>query len=312
MNQALNVIISSKNKTANETNSSVVVKLKEDFYVDDDEDLYVCMSTFNMIKSFYACQNGLNNYFQVLFKIANTDIVSETFDRYIPEGNYDVNSLKNEIKKLTNNALFDITYEPRINKYLFKNLFQPAIDVYIKPINSGIFFGFEDGVEHKIFKPGQYDGKYIPGTYSSKFINISGYTTMIIKLDGDISIDNTISNVTSSDYVYDRILCVLSISDVAPMDSIIYQDDGSCLFKHKVNNKKIPSFSIRFVNENGQQFPQLADWIMMLKFERVKKVHPQITSINDILYDIRYYIMSFYAYMGVPSRMTLDDLVENR
>lgn len=93
MNQALNVIISSKNKTANETKSSVVVKLKEYFYVDDDEDLYVCMSTFNMIKAFYACQNGLNNYFQVLFKIANTDIVSETFDRYIPEGNYDVNSL---------------------------------------------------------------------------------------------------------------------------------------------------------------------------------------------------------------------------
>lgn len=302
MNQAFNVIISSKNRAQNETNSSVVVKMKEDFYVDNDEELYVSMSSFNMIKSFYACQSGLNNHFQVIFRLPGEEVAIEVFDRYIPDGNYDVTSLRNEIKSLTNNGLFDISYEPRTNKYLYKNLFQPSFEVYIKPITAGIFLGFENNTEYLISAQ---------GTYSTKFINMSGYTTMIIKMEGDISIDNTISNVTSSDYIYDKILGVLSISDVAPMDSITYQDDSSLLFKHKINNKKIPSFNIKIVNENGQQFPQMADWIMMLKFDRVKKVHPEVKYLRDIIYDIRYYIMSFYAYMNIPSRITFDDLVEN-
>jgi hypothetical protein len=302
MNQAFNIIISSKNRAADETNSSIIVKMKEDFYVADDEELYVCMSTFTMIKSFYAAQSGLNDHFQVIFRLPGENIPIEVFDRYLSEGNYDVNSLRNEIKKLNNNALFDITYEPRLNKYLFKNLFQPTFEVYIKPITAGVFFGFENNTEYLITAE---------GTYSSKFINVSGYTTMILKIDGDISIDNTISNVTTSDYTYDKILGVLSISDVPPMDSITYKDDGSCIFKHKINNKKIPSFNIKVVNEAGQQFPQMADWIMMLKFDKVKKTNPEISSLNQILYDIRFYIMSFYAYFQIPSRITFQDLVDS-
>ena len=249
-----------------------------------------------------ACvdQSGLNNYFQVLLKLPNQPIPIETFNIYLTEGNYNVNTLVTEIKSKTNNAMFDISYDVKLNKYLFKNLFQPTFEVYIKPINSGIFLGFENGVEYKILPT---------GTYSSKFINISGYTHVIIKLAGDITIENTISNIYTNDYQYDKILGIISVSDIAPMDTITYEENSAGLFKHKVSNQKISGFSIQIVNENGDVFPQMTDWICILKFEKVKKKN-KMENVESILSDINFYLMSLYSYLNIPSRITYDDLIQ--
>lgn len=302
MNQVTNVVISSKNKLQQDTNSRMLVKFKEDFYVDNDEELYICMSSFNMIKSFYACQTGLNDHFQVLFRLPNEPEVIETFDIYIPEGNYDVRSLAKEIKQLTNNGLFQIEYDVKLNKYRYTNLFQPQFIVVIKPITAGIFLGFENGTEYII---------EAAGTYSSKFINLSGYTTMIIKIEGDVSIDNTISNIDSSEFLYDKILGIININDVAPMDTIRYEDGDACMFKHKVNNKKIPSFRIQIVNEDGTEFPQMGDWNMILKFEKVKP-NNQMMKVEAFLENINYMLLRIYSSLGIPSSLTLEDVLNNR
>lgn len=300
----LNVIISSKNKQKSDTNSSMVVKLIDNIFTNNNnEDFYVSLSSFNMIKSFYACQNGLNNHFQVLFRIPGEAVVIEKFDTYITQGNYDVMSLMREIKTLTNNALFDITYDVKLNKFVYKNLFQPAIEVYIKPITAGIFMGFENGQEYKI---------ETDGTYSSKFINISGYSQMLIKLDGDINIDNTISNVQSSTFVYDRVLAIIPLQDIAPMDSIMYRSDGSNIFRHKIGGTVLPSFQVKIVNEDGNEFPQMSDWIMALKFEQMRRDNRQLTTLNNLLDEIRFYIMKMFAYFQIPTSVTLEDLVDNR
>lgn len=309
MNQTFNVVISSKNKSSGETNSLVSVKLKEDIIIKNDEELYLCMQSFHMIKSFYSCQHNLNNHFQVIYRIAGEPIAIETFDIYIAEGNYDVNSLKKQIQMQTNNALFDISYVPRLNKYLYKKLVQEnpnnpnamVFDVFIKPISSGIFLGFEDGIEYEITSE---------GTYSSKFINLSGYTNMILKIEGDVNINNTVSNIYENDFNYDKILGIFNLSDVAPMDSIIYEDNGSCMFKHKINNQKVSEFSIRIVNENGVSFPNMADWILVLKFEKTKAKN-QNEQIEEALNDINYYLGNIYSYLNIPSRITFNDLIEN-
>ena len=300
--EVFNVVISSKNKVlTSDTNSSLLVKLKEDIFVDNDEELHVSLSSFNMIKSFYACQPGLNNYFKVLFKLPNESIAIETFDIYLSEGNYDVKTLVQEIKKQTNNALFDITYDSKLNKYLYKNLFQPQFEVWIKPINAGIFLGFENGQEYKILAT---------GTYSSKFINISGYTSMILKIQSGMDITNTISNIYKADYQYDKILSILSVGDIAPMDSITYLNNGDNLFKHRVSNQKISSFRIQIANEDGNEFTNMSNWIMILKFEKVKNYNPDLSAMTSVLNDIRYYVMSFYSYVGVPSKITYEDLIQ--
>lgn len=301
--EAFNVVISSKNKTSpNDTNSSLLVKLKEDIYTENDEELYVCMSSFNMIKSFYACQAGLNNHFQIITRnITSGDVATDNY--YISEGNYDVRTLMQEIIKLTKGIenLFQITYDAKLNKYLYKNLFQPTFNIYIKPITAGIFLGFENGNEYLISSQ---------GTYSSKFINVSGYTTMIIKIQGDVDITNTVSNICHTDYEYDKILGVINISDVSPMDSITYANNGDNIFRHKVSSRKIPSFKIQIVNEDCKEFTSMTDWIMILRFEKVRKSDTQITQLNQLMADILYYVMKFYAYLQIPSSITLEDLTQ--
>lgn len=294
-----NIVISSKNKYDGDTNTSLTVKLKDDIYIGNNEELYLCMQTFNMVKSFYACQNGLNDHFQVLFKLPNEPAVIETFDRYLSQGNYNINTLMQEIKDLTNNALFSISYNSKLNKYLFKNVFQPAFEVYIKPITAGVFFGFENGVENKILAS---------GTYSSSYINVSGYETMIIKMGGDMNIENTVSNLQDKEFAFDKVLGVLNINDIAPMDSIIYQDAGNCMFRHKVNNSKISSFTIQILDEKGDKFPQMSDWILTLKVEKIMKNNDFMMT-ERLLQDINYYLSSIYLYLNIPSRITYDDIM---
>lgn len=298
MNDNVNILISSKNRKDKDTTSLVMVKLNDDIYVNDDEELFVNMTSFHTVKSFYACQSGLNDCFNVLFKVGGTTI--ETHTRYLSQGNYSINTLITEIKTLTNNALFDISYNSKLNKFLFKNLFQPTIDIYIVCINSGIFFGLENNIEYKI---------EVAGTYSSTFINVSGYTNMIIRISGDIDIQNTISNIQNTNYIQDKILGILSLTDVAPMSVIKYDNiDGGYNFRYRVNNKKIPSFNISIVNENGVIFPQMTDWFMVLKFEKVKIKTDYSAMIFDILKNINFYVMSFYSYFNIPSRINIDDL----
>jgi hypothetical protein len=293
--EAVNIIISSKNRISSDTNSSVSVKLDTDILIQPDEECYVNMTSFNMVKSFYACQSGLNDYFQVFFK--SGDEVIETYNRYLTQGNYSVKTLLEEIKARTV-ALFDITYDSKLNKFLYKN--NTFFEVYIKPINAGIFFGFENGTEYRIEST---------GTYSSKFVNVSGYTHMIIKLEGEINIDNTISNIYSKTYTIDKVLGIFSLTDVAPMSTIKYDNqDGGMNFRYKILNDKIPKFTIKVVNEDGNIFPQMTDWVLSVKFEKIKKKNKQINDIQEMILDLNYYIKSLYSYLSIPSRISIEDL----
>jgi hypothetical protein len=137
-----------------------------------------------------------------------------------------------------------------------------------------------------------------------------GYTSMIIKMEGDVSIENTISNIDDNDFKYDKILGILNINDVSPMDSIKYEDSNGCMFRHKITNKKIPSFNIKIVNENGIEFPQMADWILMLKFEVIKQ-DDNMTKMEMLLENMNFMMMKIYQYMEIPTTITLEDVINS-
>ncbi len=133
---------------------------------------------------------------------------------------------------------------------------------------------------------------------------------MIIKMEGDVSIENTISNIDDNDFKYDKILGILNINDVSPMDSIKYEDSNGCMFRHKITNKKIPSFNIKIVNENGIEFPQMADWILMLKFEVIKQ-DDNMTKMEMLLENMNFMMMKIYQYMEIPTTITLEDVINS-
>ena len=293
--EELNVIINSKNLN---NNSEAVVNLQTDFVIASNEEAHINMTSFSTIKSFYSVQTGLNDKFIVTFKVAG--VVTEIHPRLLSQGNYDVNTLIDEIDNLLNGALFDISYDTKLNKFLFKNLFNPNIEVWFTCENCGDLIGFENGKEILITEE---------GIYSDKFVNLSGFSSMLLSISGDIDVTNTWSNLENSDFVNQKIIGIIPIGDIPPMDMITYRDDNQ-IFRSKISNKKISSFTIKITNENGDEFQDLDNWIMVLKISKAPS-YEQDTKMSLYLHNIEFYMMSLYSYLSVPSRINMDDVTDD-
>ena len=105
----LNIFISSKNRRINDTNSSLMIDFNVDVNVKDDEELFINMTSFNIVKSFYACQTGLNDEFQIILKTINTNDIIQILPIEISQGNYNVNTFMNELILQTDPGLIDIS-----------------------------------------------------------------------------------------------------------------------------------------------------------------------------------------------------------
>lgn len=277
-----NLIISSANRLSTDSISNINVDLEQSLIARDDEYFTVNMIQFNTIKAFYAVQKDLNSNFQVIL-YNNQSEVFDTIDNEIPEGNYNVFTLKDTIASQTLNNI-QIEYDSKLNKYIFKKIVNPLYTVYLKCINSGVFFGLENGVQYLITDEGMY---------SSKFINISGYENMVINISGDIDIENSITNISNPTYVQSQILGIIPIANVAPMDTISYNNcDGGINYNYKIHNRYIRNLKIQITNERGVEFPQISDYLLSLQFIRHKKDNSSnvLTEINKKLEDIAYFL----------------------
>jgi len=291
-----NIIISSKHY---ENPSKVIVNLDNDLLCNNNEYWTVSVSSFNMIKSFYAVQNNLNNEFNILLKNKSTEGFDDTYIRSISQGNYTVRSLIKELKSKTFDLL-DVSYDDRLNKFLFKRLDVVSdgsidineYDVFIEPINSAVFLGIPNNEKLLITTE---------GVHSPNFINVNGYTTMMVKLGGGISIENSLSNVTNSHFEINKTLAIIDMQQVRPMDSIIYSHQNND-DSFKIYDKKINNFTIEIVNENNQTFPQMSDYILNLCFEKRTEKNEMLDVIKKMLVrlnDMIFYILFAFDKMNI-------------
>lgn len=287
-----NIIVCSKHE---KNPSKITLSLDQDLVCKENEYFTVNIASFNMIKSFYAVQNYLNNGINVWLKNKETGIFDEPYYRSISEGNYTVRSLIVELQKILFN-LVDISYDGKLNKFLFKRLETfvnegyeniDDYDVYIEPINSGIFLGLENGVKFLIS---------FEGVCSTKFINVNGYNTMLLKMTGGVSIDNSVMNITHSYYEPNQVLAIIDLQQISPMDSIVFSNQNNTNnFVYKVSNKKINNFTIEIVNEENVNFPQMSDYILNLCFQKQSQQNDALdvikyisTRLNDLIFYILY------------------------
>lgn len=291
-----NIIVSSKHY---ENPSKVSITLDNDLLCNDNEYWTVKVCSFNMIKSFYAVQNNLNNEFNILLKNKTTGEFDEPYIRSIQQGNYTVRSLIKELKSKTFDLL-DVSYDDRLNKFLFKRLDVVSdgsidineYDVFIEPINSAVFLGIPNNEKLLITTE---------GVHSPNFINVNGYTTMMVKLGGGISIENSLSNVTNSHFEINKTLAIIDMQQVRPMDSIIYSHQNND-DSFKIYDKKINNFTIEIVNENNQTFPQMSDYILNLCFEKRTEKNEMLDVINKMLVrlnDLIFYILFAFDKMNI-------------
>jgi len=154
--------------------------------------------------------------------------------------------------------------------------------VFIEPINSSVFLGIPNNERLLITEE---------GVHSPNFINVSGYTTMMMKLGGGISIENSLSNITNSHFEVSKVLAIIDLQQVRPMNSIIYSHQNNENLVCKIFDKKISNFAIEIVNENNDVFPQMSDYILNLCFEKRTKKNDVVKSIFTRLNDLIFYIL---------------------
>eukprot|EP00961_Rhodomonas_salina_P201255 2714829-Rhodomonas_salina.1 len=216
----------------------------------------------------------------------------QIYELFIPQGNYDVFSLRDTIaEKVVVMGTLDIEYDEKLNKFLFKDiLLQEGYSVYLKCINSGVFFGMDDGVENLISPE---------GVYSTRFINVAGYENMIIHIGGEIDIDNSITNIINKVFQQSQILGIIPINDIVPMDSIIYNNaDGGINYNYRIHNKIVSYFTLSITNENGVVFPQMSDNLLTLQFSR-HSVKNEMLAINKKLDDICVFMTYMMEMSGI-------------
>lgn len=294
-----NIVVCSKH---GDDPSKTTVTLDQDLICNENEYWTVNVASFNMIKSFYAVQNYLNNGVNIWLKNKSTGDFDEPYFRAISEGNYTVRTLIVELQTIFF-GLIDVTYDSRLNKFVFKRLASIPdteyadpndYDVYIEPINSSVFLGIPNNEKFLITAE---------GVKSTNFINVNGYTTMMLKMSGDVSIDNSLMNITNSHYEINKVLAIIDLQQVRPMDSIIFanqNDNNNSVYK--ISNKKISSFTIEIVNENNIPFPQMSDYILNLCFEKKSQQNDLLQVIKSILTrlnDLIFYILFAFDKMNI-------------
>lgn len=283
-----NIIICSKNRSKkNLTSSTVDVILDTPLKCGENEYFTVKINSFNMIKSFYSIQTGLNSVFVIILK---NESETNEYLRSITSGNYNVALLLQELKKQAF-GLVNVEYNRTLNKFKFSrddNANTAGYDLYIKCINCGSVLGFENDKEILITTD------YI---LSDTFVNISGYSSLLIKLDG-LSITNSYVNLIDTKYSINKMIGIADISSIAPMDSIIYSNNN----QYKISDKIITNFTINIVNEDNVEFPQMSDYILNLSFEK----HTFPVDINVLFNtfmlrfnDLIFYISYLLQYLGI-------------
>ena len=289
-----NIIISSKNREdKNNSPSFISINLDTPLKCSDNEYFTVNINSFNMVKSFYQIQTNLNSIFYIILKHqTDPDDVNE-YMRSIPSGNYTVSSLLTTLKELSF-ELLNVEYNKTLNKFLFKrdisNVNTIGYDLYLKCINTGNILGFKNNEELLITEE---------GLLSDTFVNISGYSSLLIKIDG-ISINNSYTNLNDSKYDINKVLAIIDIASVKPMDSILYNCNNYNEFR--ISDKIIKQFSINIINEDGVEFPQMSDYILDIVFKKNKNETDINLMFNTFMVrfnDLIFYISYLFQYLGV-------------
>jgi hypothetical protein len=157
--------------------------------------------------------------------------------------------------------------------------------MYIKPINSGNFFGIDNNVEKLILTT---------GTLSTNPINVNSILALSIGIDGDISFNynNMESSINNSVYKPSDLIFQTSVN--VPKGYLIdYQNiDGGDSFKYTLGNpEKIKYFTLSVYDQDGNTITDMTDYIIHLQFEVNDKSKKEILMKTLIDYNKQSYLV---------------------
>jgi hypothetical protein len=296
--QSINVFITSKNRTSTERPSNWIVNFPSNLIAcKSSQGLRVNVVSFHIQNNFYNV-NPLNDSFEIIVK--DGDTVITTVPLQIENGNYSVITFRDYINNLVKDY-FNMSYYSSRNKYKFKRTFvDNTKDIYLKPINSGGFFGLDNDVEYII------TDIITEATYTCSMISFDKVVVNAIGLNTEVS---SIENIGRDDPDFERssILLWVSRGDACPNSIIKYDNfDGGNSYAYNLYDKTVNSFNIILTDEYNNELTNALDYTMMLQFivyEKEKRdVYSEISKMTEYLKNIYIYMMILLEYIGVLNK----------
>ena len=289
----INLYIDSKNKHQGDTTNNFKFIIPDSLLRCKSNEYFTLNVTyFNCYNTIYQCNNNSNHY-QVIFRRSDGSIYSIS-DKYLTIGNPNVNDLMEELNVQLIN-LCVVGYLKLKNLFIFTRV--KAIDtnfntMYIKPINSSIFFGFPNNVE-----------TLINNTTSTNSINVNSIRAINITIDKNIPLDNSnIDNINimsnHSDIIFQKSV------DVPPYALINYANsDGGDSFQYTISHlNSIHSFRLSVYDQNMNIIDDMPDYLMHIQFniKRREQIISLLKAIIDYLKEI--YLIGAHIFEKLFSR----------
>lgn len=256
----INLYINSKHRKTDETTNNFNINIPNNLLqVKSDEYLELSVISFYTHNTFYQCNNNSNLYQIIIRHTDNSVHMLQDFNLSI--GNPNVYEVLNNIST----TYFTTTYDSIKNKFIFTRIHPHTPSnhtLYLKPINSGNFFGLNNDIEYLIdFAP----------TYCLYPINIISIKALQIGLTGDISTiynNYEMSNIKGlykpSDIIFQKAI------NVDKHELILYEmNDDS--YRYVINNHNIKYFTLSCYNQDGITITDMPDYSMHIQFIINKK-----------------------------------------
>jgi len=282
----INVYVNSRKRKTDETASNFNVIVPDGLLkVNKDQYFTLSVNSFYCYNDFYQC-NSNSNYFILMFR-TNTNNIYMTQDYYLNVGNPNIYDLINDINTKCS-VYLTCSYDNIKNKITFNRIYAQTnsyYNMYIKPINSGNFFGIDNNVEKLILTT---------GTLSTNPINVNSILALSIGIDGDISFNynNMESSINNSVYKPSDLIFQTSVN--VPKGYLIdYQNiDGGDSFKYTLGNpEKIKYFTLSVYDQDGNTITDMTDYIIHLQFEVNDKSKKEILMKTLIDYNKQSYLV---------------------
>jgi hypothetical protein len=282
----INIYVNSRRRKTDETASNFSVIIPDGLLkVTKDQYFTMSVNSFYCYNDFYQC-NSNSNYFILMFR-TTTNSIYMTQDFYLNVGNPNVYDLVSDINAKCS-VYLTCTYDNIKNKISFTRTYAQTTNyynMYIKPMNSGNFFGLDNNVEKLIL---------FIGTISTNPINVNSILALSVGIDGDISFNynNMESGVNNSVYKASDLIFQTSIN--VPKGYLIdYQNiDGGDSFKYTLgNNDRIKYFILSVYDQDGNTITDMTDYIMHIQFEVQTKSKKEILLKTLIDYNKQSYLV---------------------
>jgi len=239
----------------------------------DNEEFYVSIISFNTFYTFYQIIDGYNNDFNVYHN-------GTKYSFKLPIGNINVNDIISYFESIKNTAEIILTYDKKINKFIFAKQNQNH-NIVLELINCHSILGFRKTQSSITLTHPSLVQSSIP-------VNVMSITNLYLHLNSgyDLSLnDNNLDNFNSSNDIVksNNIVCSVPVKEC--YNGIIsYENyDGGNSFQFRVNRQEIiQSLSITIKDQYDKIIPNMPDFSIIIQLQKKLKINPLYILLRNI------------------------------